>query len=85
MRFYLGDPANGGTELGSKAVQMIGCGQTSTVEFSWTDVPESAAGQTVYARLLAPGVDTTMSLQVVRPQEHVNIPFLRRAWQLAGQ
>ena len=85
VRFYLGDPAKGGTELGSKAVQMSGCGQTATVEFTWLDVPASAAGQTAYARLLGPGVDTTMSLQVVRPQEHVTIPFLRRAWQLAGQ
>lgn len=85
VRFYLGDPKNGGTELGSKAVQMVGCGQTATVEFTWTDVPAAAAGQTAYARLLAPGVDTTLSLQVVRAQEHVSIPFLRRAWQLAGQ
>ena len=85
VRFYLGDPAKGGTELGSKAVQMSGCGQTATVDFTWTDVPLAAAGQTAYARLLGPGVDTTMSLQVVRAQEHVTIPFLRRAWELAAQ
>jgi hypothetical protein len=84
VRFYLGDPANGGTELGSKAVQMSGCGQTSTVEFTWTDVPESADGQLVYARLLAPGVDTTMSTQVVQAKELVCMPFIRQAWQLAG-
>ena len=42
VHFYLGDPAKGGVELGSQAVQMAGCGQTATVEYTWTDVPPSA-------------------------------------------
>lgn len=85
VRFYLGDPAAGGLELGSINVQMAGCGSTGTTEFTWTDVPASANGQYVYARLQAPGVDTQTRVQVVVARNLLTMPLIRRPWQLSRQ
>lgn len=64
VRFYLGDPAAGGVELGSTSKYLAGCGATWTAEYVWNNAPASAQGQYVYARLLAPGVDTTARVQI---------------------
>jgi hypothetical protein len=85
VRFYLGDPAAGGLELGSTNVQMAGCGSLGTTEFTWTNVPVSANGQYVYARLQASGVDTQTRVQVVVARNSLTMPLIRRPWQLSRQ
>ena len=85
VRFYLGDPAAGGLELGSTNVQMAGCGSAGTTEFTWTDVPASANGQYVYARLQASGVDTQARVQVVVARNSLTMPLIWRPWQLSRQ
>jgi hypothetical protein len=82
VRFYLGDPAAGGVELGSTNVQVPGCGRTSMAEFVWTDVPASAGGQYVYARLQANGVDMQARVQVVTTEKLLGLPLVWRPWQL---
>lgn len=82
VRFYLGDPAAGGVELGSTNVQMAGCGNTRTVEFAWTDVPASANGQYVYARLQANGVDLQARVQVFVADKLLALPLI---WRLGSQ
>jgi hypothetical protein len=81
VNFYLGDPAAGGVYLGAAAVALSGCGQTATAEFVWQDVPASAAGQYVYARLAGQGDATLTRVQVVIVQNLLRLPFLRQAWQ----
>lgn len=40
VRFYEGDPANGGVQIGSdRSVSLSGCGDNAIVEVVWTDVP----------------------------------------------
>jgi hypothetical protein len=42
-RFYDGDPAQGGTQIGSdQVVQLAGCGDHSTVSVTWHNVPPGA-------------------------------------------
>ncbi len=81
VRFYLGDPATGGEELGSAAVQLPGCGRTTAAQFVWRNVPEAANGQDVYARLQAQGVDTQMRVQVLIANNLLAMPLLRRLVQ----
>jgi hypothetical protein len=85
VRFYLGDPAAGGVELGSTNVQLSGCGNMSTAEFVWIDVPDSADGQYVYARLQAPGIDTQARVRVVIAQDLLCMPLLWRPWHQSTQ
>jgi hypothetical protein len=68
VRFYLGDPAAGGVELGSTGKNLTGCGTTWSAEYVWANAPSSAQGQYIYARLLAPGVDTTARVQIAAAQ-----------------
>lgn len=58
-RFYDGNPAQGGTQIGDdQVVQLAGCGEHSTVSVTWHDVPPGA--HPVYV-IVDPGGNITES------------------------
>jgi hypothetical protein len=57
--FYLGDPDAGGTLIGTDTISLTGCGETTTAEFEWSDVPAGAETYDLFVRVEAtePGLD----------------------------
>jgi hypothetical protein len=85
VRFYLGDPAAGGVEVGNASVKLPGCGQTAVAEYVWPNPPLTANGQNIYALLQAQGLEESLSVPAVIPTDTLSMPSIRRSWQSIKQ
>lgn len=61
VRFYDGNPTQGGAQIGvDQVVSLAGCGETAVAQVTWPNIGPEAHGRPVYVRLTAPGVDQSL-------------------------
>lgn len=84
VRFYNGDPANGGTQIGAtQTVRLSGCGSTGLATVKWMNV--APGNYTVYARV-TPGAgsvdanpnNNSVSGNVLFVTHHLYLPLTER-------
>lgn len=82
VTFYDGDPAAGGVQIGaSQPVSLAGCGMTQQVEVQWPNVPASANGKSVYAKISTGGAtDPALSTRLFFAAENLLLPIVRRGF-----
>jgi hypothetical protein len=84
VRFYDGDPAQGGTQIGAQqTVSLSGCGTNSTVSVTWNNVPPGA--HDVYVVVDAGNAvaesdeqNNSMKQTIVVATDHITIPAILR-------
>lgn len=79
VRFYDGNPAQGGAQIGAdQVVSLTGCGETAVAQVAWPSIDPSANGRPIYARLTATGVDQATSTQLFFAAGRVNLGLIQR-------
>jgi len=79
VRFYDGDPAAGGVQIGAdQNVTLSGCGELATAAVQWPNIAPSASGRQVYAQLSATGVNQKIAQPVFFAAEQVVLPIIKR-------
>ncbi|HUM70785.1 MAG TPA: hypothetical protein PLK31_18300, partial [Chloroflexota bacterium] len=79
VRFYDGDPQDGGTQIGmDQAVSLAGCGRTEMIQVLWPNVPPGT--HEVYVVVAeVDEVDNTINQTILVATERTFLPVISRA------
>jgi hypothetical protein len=75
VRFYLGNPASGGTQIGADQLvtTLPGCGSTTVVQVTWPNVPPGA-----YQIYVGAGSSSSINQTILVATEQVFLPIVHR-------